>query len=319
MWRGTKKVVVIGGGTGTFTVLTALKGYPVNLTAIVSMADDGGSTGLLRDQYGVLPPGDVRRALVALANDSGTLRKLFTHRFKHGDLKGHSFGNLFLAALEQVTGSFAEAVAEAARVLKIEGEVVPVTLDKVRLVAELTDGKIIRGENKIDLPQGKRAPIKRIYLDRIARVNPAALQAIRSADLVLLAPGDLYTSLIPNLLVPGITAALKRTQAKVVYAVNVMTKYGETDNYTALDFVSAVERYLGRGVVDAVLVNTRRPTAKMLARYTREGAKFVEPPVEIPKAVKGKLRYVFADVLARGTLARHDNGDRLAQAILGLL
>jgi uncharacterized cofD-like protein len=188
--KNMKRIVTIGGGTGTFTVLSALKNAPIHLSAIVSMADDGGSTGILRDSYGVLPPGDVRRALVALSEESETMRELFNYRFGNGGLRGHSFGNIFLSALEKVTGNFGAAVKEAGRILRIKGDVIPVTLDDVRLFARLIDGHIIRGETNIDRARVKhRPPIAEIWRAPNAHANPDARQTIREADLVILGPG----------------------------------------------------------------------------------------------------------------------------------
>ena len=338
----TKNVVVIGGGTGTFTVLSALKDYHLHLTAIVSMADDGGSTGALRDQYGVLPPGDIRRALVALSA-SDTLRDLFNYRFLKGDLAGHNFGNIFLSALEQVKGNFALAVDEASRVLNIKGKVLPVTLDNVRLCARLADGKIINGETNIDIPRSKiRARISEIWLNPAARVNPEAKKAVLTADLIVIGPGDLYTSLIPNLLVKGLPEAIKKSRAKKVFVCNLMTKYGETNGFKAEDFAQKIEKYLGRGVLDFAIFNNKKPHPKILARYRKEGAEFIEPPKPPPTpafvrrgakenslppyeggreglGVKYLPKYILADLLDNGPFIRHNPRQKLARALTRLL
>lgn len=309
------KIVVIGGGTGTFTVLSALRKYPVELSAVVSMADDGGSTGMLRDELGVLPPGDIRRALVALAESSQTLRDLFNYRFERGALNGHSFGNLFLTAIHKITGDFPTAVEEASKILRIKGNVIPVTLDNVRLSARLVDGTVIRGEANIDSPLGKtRAPIETVWLTPSATVNPKATQALRAADLIVIGPGDLYTSLIPNFLVRGVVGALKRSKAKKVYVANLMTKFGETHDFAAHAFVDTIETYIGKNVLDATLWNSRIPDRMTLARYRKEKAEFVFPPTRKSDG-REKPKHVFAPLLHKGVLARHDP-DRLGKALM---
>ncbi len=312
-----KHIVVIGGGTGTFTVLSALKKHPVRLTAIVSMADDGGSTGALRDQYGVLPPGDIRRALVALSESSGTMRELFNYRFSGGELGGHSFGNLFLSSLEKLTGSFADAVAEASRILNVGGDVVPVTLNNVRLYARLSDGTVIKGETNIDIPRVKaRKPIQRVWLTPRARINPRAKKAIMSADLIVIGPGDLFTSIIPNLLVEGVAATIRRSPAKKVYIANLMTKFGETNGFFAKDFISAIEKYLGKNSLDYALFNKRKPSKSLLARYRREHAEFVEPVGFDEASIRPRI--VIADLLDRGPFIRHAPEHKLAKLLLSL-
>lgn len=307
-----KNIVVIGGGTGTFTVLSALKKYPVRLSAIVSMADDGGSTGILRDQYGVLPPGDVRRALVALS-PSDTLRKLFSYRFSSGDFRGHNFGNLFLSSLEKVTGSFASAVREASQILNIMGDVIPVTLDNVRLYAKLSDGKILKGENSIDVSKERtRAPIEKIWLEPKAKINPEATRAIARADAIIVGPGDLFSSIIPNLLVEGMVGAIKKSYAKKIYICNLMTKWGETDGFFAQDFVLTLEKYLGKDVLDFSIFNTAKPVDAIIKKYEKEGAGLVKPP-----SVKQR-NYILTDLLARGQLIRHDQR-KLAKVLISLL
>lgn len=311
-------IVVIGGGTGIFTVLSALKDYPVNLTAIVSMADDGGSTGVLRDQYGVLPPGDVRKALIALAQSSHVMRSLFNYRFDHGDFKGHSFGNLFLSALERVTGNFTHAVKEAAKILYIKGEVIPVTLANTRLYAKLADNTIIAGETNIDIPKTAiRAPIKRVWLAPSAGINPDARRAIERADGIIIGPGDLYTSIIPNLLVKGVRQAIKKSKAKKIYIANLMTKRGETEHLKAPDFVTEVEKHIGRGVLDFAVFNKRKPALKVVERYHKEGSEFIDPS-DLDSGAR-KPKYVLADLLDRGSFARHDPRKKLAKIILSLV
>lgn len=305
-----KKVVVVGGGTGTFMVLSALREYPLELTAIVSMADDGGSTGILRDQYGVLPPGDVRRALVALS-DAPALRELFNYRFEKGDLKGHSFGNIFLSTLEKISGNFASAVSEASRILNIKGEVLPVTFQDVRLYAELDDGKILKGETNIDISRTKfRAKIKKVWLSPAAKINSEAKEAITRANLIVVGPGDLYTSLIPNLLVRGVPEAIKKSKANKVFVCNLMTKFGETHGFTGKDFVEEIEKYLGKNILDFVVFNNKKPVDAILAKYKKEKAEFVEPQI-IENGI-------LTDLLAPGPFIRHDH-KKLAKVLTSLL
>jgi len=316
-----KKVVVIGGGTGTFVVLSALKNYPVELTAIVSMADDGGSTGMLRDQYGVLPPGDARRALVALSESSETLRELFNYRFQKGSLAGHSFGNIFLSALEQLKGNFGAAVKEASRVLNVKGRVLPVTLSNVRLFAELADGKILKGETNIDIPRTKvRAKIKKVWLSPAAKINSEAKEAITRADLIVVGPGDLYTSLIPNLLVRGVPEAIKKSKAKKVFVCNLMTKFGETHGFHAENFVEEIEKYLGKNVLDYAVFNNKKPANAILTKYKKEKAEFIELPfVKSSTSDKFGPKYILADLLDEGPFIRHNPRQKLAKVLVSLL
>ncbi|HVF69722.1 MAG TPA: gluconeogenesis factor YvcK family protein [Xanthomonadales bacterium] len=263
------KVVVIGGGTGSFVALSGLKKYPIDLTAIVTMMDSGGSSGRLRDELGVLPPGDIRQCLVALATSSKLLRDLFTYRFEDGDLKGHNFGNIFLSSLEKTTGSMEKAIIEVGKILRIHGHVVPVTFKKTDLCVELMDGKTIVGETHIDEVETKmnRARIKNAFLKPKVKANPMALNAITEADFILIGPGDLYTSIIPNLLVKNVAKTLKKSKAQKIYVMNLMTKYGQTTHYTAKDHINDLEKYIGKGMLDTVLINTKRPTKETLSWY----------------------------------------------------
>lgn len=326
-----KRLVVIGGGTGTFTVLSGLRDYPFELTAIVSTADDGGSTGVLRDELGVLPPGDIRQALVALSEDSNLLRELLNYRFTEGSLKGHNFGNLFLSALEKLTGSFDRAVLEAGRILAIQGQVIPVTTDTVYLRAEMTDGTKIKGEHNIEeYIWSERSHIKKIWLEPPCTVHPLAAQAIKQADLIVIAPGSIFTSLIPNLLVQGLVEALDASRAPIVYTVNLMTEKGHTGEFFVQDFVDLIESYLGKRKLDYVLYNTKMPDKELLERYKKEMERI---PVQLdPKRTKHlsyqligtnllgrkqtvRLPQTGVDVLAKNrTLIRHDS-DKLATVL----
>lgn len=308
------KIVVIGGGTGAFTVLSGLRKYPVELSAIVSMADDGGSTGVLREEFGILPPGDVRRVLVAMSHSDRLLSDLFNYRFEEGGLRGHTFGNIMLTALERVTGSFEDAVDEAARILRVKGKVFPVTLDNVRLFAELEDGKVISGETNLDIPKHDgRIRVSRVWLKPEAKLNEKAGRAIQEANLVVIGPGDLYTSIIPNLLVRGMKEALKKSSAKKIFVVNLMTKWGETTGFSAADFLSSLEKYLGKNVLDYVVINNKRPPVERARHYEKENAEFIEPG-DLP----AKPIPVFGNYLRGRGFVRHDP-EKLAKILTSLL
>jgi uncharacterized cofD-like protein len=264
------KVVVIGGGTGSFAVLSGLKAYARDITAIVNMSDNGGSTGALRDELGALPPGDIRQCLVALSEDDGFMRELFNYRFEAGALVGHSFGNLFLTALEKTTGSFAEAVRTAGHILAITGQVVPVTLTDTHLVLTEPAGQVTRGEFAIG--SHTFAPTTAQFsLDPAAKLNPQAEAAITAADLIVIAPGNLYTSLVPTLIVPGLAAALAASPARRVYITNLVTKTGQTDNFKAHNFAREIERFIAPAQLDYVIYNTNQPKSALLDKYAQAG------------------------------------------------
>ncbi|MCA9327735.1 YvcK family protein [Candidatus Saccharibacteria bacterium] len=262
------KIAVIGGGTGSFTLLSALKNHSDNIVAIVNMVDDGGSTGVLRDELGVLPPGDVRQCLVALSN-SPKLRDLFNYRFEEGTFSGHAFGNVFLSALEKVNGNFNEAVQTASEILNVKGKVVPATLDDVRLKMEWPDATItLHGERVIDEKAFDKDPrTATLSLVPDATANPQAVKAILAADLVVVAPGDLYTSLGPLLIINEIGKALKETAATVLYVSNLVTKSGQTDGFSVSDHASEIERFAGGQILDYVLYNQQSPNAELAKKY----------------------------------------------------
>lgn len=268
-------IVVIGGGTGSFTLLSGLKAYAQDITALVNVADDGGSTGILRDELGVLPPGDIRQCLVALGESSKT-RDLFNYRFAEGSLKGHSFGNLFLSAVEKMTNSSSEAIELASTLLRIKGRVLPITIDKSHLVLTTKDGKIIKGEFEIGGMDFKDSLRPTLSLDPVAHILPDAKAAIEDADMVVIAPGNLYGSLAPALVVKGVKAALTKTKATVVYVCNLVTKPGQTDGFTVEDYAAEIERFIGAPVLNYVVFNTDEPTPTMLKKYAHDG----EFPVE---------------------------------------
>ena len=310
-----KKIVVIGGGTGVFTVLTGLKNYPFHLSAIVTTADDGGSSGILREEFGILPPGDIRRVLVALSSDSPVLANLFNYRFENGTgLKGHSFGNLFLTALERITGDFNQAVKEASKILGIKGKVIPVSLDYTRLFARLENDFLVVGEANIDVPKHDGSLfIEEVFLNPKPKANKEAIKAIKEADIIIAGPGDLYTSIIPNFLVKGIKEAIKKSRAKKVYICNTMTKYGETNKFTAEDFFATLEKYLGKGVIDYFLVNIEKPKSCYLGKYNKEKAELVKYDKKTLSSWK-KPKVIFARLLRQGPLLRHDS-KKLAKVI----
>ncbi len=250
-------LLAIGGGTGLSFLLRGLKYFPVNLSAIVTMADDGASSGRLRRDYGVLPPGDVRQCLVALSSDEELVTKLFDYRFKNGrGLSGHSFGNLFLTALCDISGSFELAIHEASRILATKGSVIPSTLENINIAAQLENGHVVLGESQIPI-LGHRSPIKKIFsVPEKVKANKEALDAISQADYIIIGPGSLYTSIIPNLLIQGIAKAINGNKtAKKIYICNVSTERGETEKYSVEDHITALMHYGGPGIIDFCLVN----------------------------------------------------------------
>jgi len=309
------RVVAVGGGNGLAALLRGLKAHTSNLTAVVTMADDGGSSGLLRRHMGMPPPGDLRNCLAALADDESVMSRLFKYRFpEDGGLQGHSFGNLFMAALTEVTGDFELAVQESTQVLKVRGRVLPSTLDDVVLHAQLEGGGRVSGESTITAAD--RLP-RRVWLSPAApRPHPQALSALTRADLVVLGPGSLYTSVIPNVLIPEIREALAGTRAWVVYVCNVMTQPGETDGYTAADHLDALYRHGLTGIVDGVLVNDAPVSPALVLSYEREGAR---PVVVDDERLKGMgIKVTRAPVIMQNEVVRHDP-ERLVHALLHLV
>jgi uncharacterized cofD-like protein len=312
-----KKIVTIGGGSGQFVLLSALRDLKkIDITAIVSMVDSGGSTGRLRDEFGVLPPGDILKCALALSPDRESFRKLLQTRFKTKNrLDGHNAGNLLLTFLSQYAGSFPDGVEALAQILNIKGKVLPVTVDKATLVAELTDGSRIYGETAIDLPRGtQREKIKRAFLvphhcDFI-KIYPPVIRAIKQANLLIIGPGDLYTSIIPNLLVPGVKEALRKSRAKLVYVVNLMTKFGETDNFKVSDFVKVIEKTINRKL-DFIIANNKKPTPRIINKYKKEKSSLVKCDLAGPKVIKTDLMDTEADII------RH-NIEKLKEVLINL-
>lgn len=263
------KIAVIGGGTGSFTLLSALKDHSTQIAALVNMADDGGSTGVLRDELGVLPPGDIRQCLVALS-DIPELRDLFNYRFDEGSLKGHAFGNLFLTALEKMKGDFSKGIELASELLNITGVVEPITTTNVTLVMKDDKGEVTKGQHNISLKDFS-ASRPELWLEPKTKPNPRAVAAIEEADMVIVAPGNLYGSLAPTLIAPGVGEALRRSDAFKIYVCNLVTKPGQTDSFQVSDFADEVERLAGGSFLDAVLYNTAKPSDELLKKYARDG------------------------------------------------
>ncbi|BDA39353.1 gluconeogenesis factor YvcK family protein [Candidatus Atelocyanobacterium thalassae] len=310
------KIVTIGGGTGLSTLLRGLKQYSANITAIVTVADDGGSSGRLREEIGVLPPGDIRNCMTALADEEKLLTELFQYRFQAGDgLTGHSFGNLFLTAMTAITGKdFERAIAASSKVLAIRGKVLPATLSDVRLWAKLDDGRFIEGESHITEAGGNIIQIGCFPSNPPAL--PAALQAIKEANYIIIGPGSLYTSVIPNLLVPEIREALKKAKIPRIYVSNIMTQPGETEGYTVSDHIKAIEQVCGQRIFDAVLVQRVPPSSPALKHYALENC---HPVLLDKESVKGLgYRIVLANVMDEDstTIKISHHPQRLARVLL---
>ena len=307
------KVVAIGGGTGLSTLLSGLKHFTTNITAIVTVADDGGSSGRLREELGIIPPGDIRNCIAALADEDKMITELFQYRFKSGqNLEGHSFGNLFLTALKEVHGGdFIKAVKATSFILRSRGMVLPSSPEPMMIKAELTDGRIIEGESKIPQAGGK---IKRIFSSpEIPKAQQEAIDAITGSELIIFGPGSLYTSIIPNLLIPDIVSAIKKSNAHKIYVCNIMTQPGETTGYTVSDHVTALLQHSGElHLIDAVIVNDRHPE-KLLQKYREKE----QEPVTIDGDIVQKLgiRLVARNLIKEEDLVRHDP-NLLARAIL---
>jgi len=261
-----KKITVMGGGTGTFVVLSGLKQHEVDLGVIVNMMDSGGSTGRLRVQLGVLPPGDIRQCFVALSEAPDLWRRLFLYRFDNGDFEGHNFGNIFLSALEKVSKNYDEVLETASFVLKTKGKVLPVTHEKTHLCVEYANGTIVKGEADIDSDLHEQTTIKRAFLEPNVAAYPQTLLQISESDMIVIGPGDLYTSIIPLFLVNGVREALQKTKAKIVYVVNLMTKTGQTNDYTAKDHVRDIEKYLGRNI-DVIVMHKGELNESIVSWY----------------------------------------------------
>lgn len=316
--RKPPKIVAIGGGHGLSAMLRGLKRYSKNLTAIVTVADDGGGSGMLREDLGMLPPGDIRNCIMALANTEPTMQQLLNYRFTEGSLAGQSFGNLFLAAMNGISGSFDEAVHRMGDVLAITGRVLPVTNQNVHLEAEFDNGSRVLGESKIFY--AKKINDCRIRQVRLVPEHPTALpdslQAIAEADLIILGPGSLYTSIIPNFLVDGISDAIAASKALRVYVMNIMTQDGETDGYTGYDHVHAILEHAGQRIIDVCVANSRVVNDAVLAPYRVEGVEQLRLEKERIEALGISVRQF---PLSEGSRYIRHNPDELARALLDVL
>ncbi|CAN5670921.1 hypothetical protein BH23PAT2_BH23PAT2_06540 [soil metagenome] len=308
-----KKIVVIGGGTGSFTLLSSLKYHFSDITALVNMVDDGGSSGVLRDELGVLPPGDVRQCLIALSDAPDKLRRLFNFRFAQGTFAGHSFGNLFLSAVERMTDDFDEAVSMASEVLQISGRVIPMTTDNCKLHMRIGKEHIV-GEYAISGAEIDSSTKPTLWLTPPARITPSAQDAIEHADIVVIAPGSLYGSLIPALLVEGVSDALSRTKAPLVYVANLVNKPHQTKGFFVQDYVAELERFLTDSYIDTVLYNTDKPQPGLLKRYALEG----EFPVGVnQKSLKqAHFQAIGGHFLNKDHLVRDKNDTRITRSLI---
>ena len=310
-----KKVVVIGGGTGLSVLLRGLKTFPVDITAIVTVADDGGSSGRLRAELHIPPPGDVRNVLVALAEVEPLIEELFQHRFQNGNgLSGHSLGNLLLAGMTSITGDFAKGISEVSKVLNVRGDIIPAANESVVLHAKMCDGSIVSGESKI--PKVNKR-IKQVYLTpEHIKPLPNSLKAIRRADTIIIGPGSLYTSVLPNLLVPGIADEIKKSRAKKVYICNVMTQVGETEDYSASEHVKAIIDHCGAGIIDHVLINDTPIPQNIVKLYAEENAKPVKMDIELLQDLGVHVIYD-SFVTYNDNVIRHD-ATRVSEVILSV-
>lgn len=303
-----KKITVMGGGTGTFVTLSGLKQYPIDLGVIVNMMDSGGSTGRLRVQLGVLPPGDIRQCFVALSEAPELWRKLFLYRFENGDLEGHNFGNIFLSALEKVSENYDEVLKTVGYVLKTKGSILPVTYEKTQLCAEYESGVVVQGEGNIDENTSEKSRIKKAFLEPSVSANKNAVDRILESDMIVIGPGDLYTSIIPLLLVDEITEALKKIHGKLVYVVNLMTKSGQTNGYQVSDHINDLERYIGRKL-DFILVHNGKIEHSIVEWYVSHHEQQVTDDI-------GSDSRVIRLELADNTIVAAHKSDALARSIL---
>lgn len=326
-----KNIVVIGGGTGTYTVLTGLKKYPVELSAIVSMMDSGGSNRVIRDEFGLLPTSDIRQCIVALSDEKpgDLLRRLFTYRYSAGvGISGMSFGNLFMAALTDIYGSQEEAIKKTSEFLDVKGRIIPVTFDNTNLVALYDNGRQILGEHFIDEPDETLSKHKVVELSVFpkAKANKEAIDEILNSDLIILGPGDLFTSILPNLVIEGMKEALERSKAKIAYVMNLMTRYGQTNGFTTSDFLGELEKYIGKDRINFVLINNEPIPREALEWYAKTNSE----PVKDNMAESNEISIIrgdfvdseiyvkhSSDKLTR-SLIRHDS-DKLAKAIMQLI
>ncbi|MEH7247649.1 YvcK family protein [Neobacillus niacini] len=313
---GQPRIVIIGGGTGLPVLLRGLKHYPVDITAIVTVADDGGSSGRLRDDLQIPPPGDIRNVLAALSDVEPLVEEMFQHRFKtSNELSGHSLGNLILAAMTSITGNFVHAIQEMSKVLNVRGKVLPAANQSVVLHAEMEDGTVVSGESKIPF-SGKK--IKKVFLTpEVITPLPESIQAIRQADLIIIGPGSLYTSILPNLLVPRLGEELCRSQAKKVYICNLMTQAGETHGYTASEHVKAIYEHMACAFMDTILINDQEIPEDIQLRYNEEFANPVH--YDLTQIFELGLEVVHADIAIQENGALRHDPKKVAQILYNLL
>jgi uncharacterized cofD-like protein len=326
-----KKIVTIGGGTGNFVLLSGLKKYPVKISAIVNMVDSGGSTGILRDELGVLPPGDIRQCLVALSDSSNEIRKLMNYRFDRGVFRGHSFGNLFLSALEKINNNFLEAIDKASKILNIKNEIIPVTTSNINLYMKLNNGELIKGEGNINANQNiLKFGVKKIYLNPKPKVNPKAIKRILDANMIVIGPGNLYCSILPNLIIPEIKNAILKSKAIVVFNSNLVNKKGQTNKFTLKDYIDLIHFYLGKERINFVTFNNKKPDEFLIKKYLQKGEDLIKlgqidknKKYKIVLAnllnLKNKINLDKNDLLIKHrSLIRHDP-DKLAKVLILIL
>ena len=310
-------IVCLGGGNAMpKAVLSGLKKYPVKLSVICAMLDSGGSAGRLRKDYDIVSPGDIRRTLIALSNTSSIIEHLFNYRFETGELKGHNFANLLITALELATNDYEKTIKEVSKILNIQHEVLPATLGRSNLCAVLENDKIVYGETNIDVPKHNgKLKIKKVYLKPEVRAYPKAIEAIKKADLIIIGPGDLYSSLAQILLINGISNAINKSKAKKVYVCNAMTKYGETNNFSVQDFTNEIEKLLN-APLNYVIYNTKKPLLKRLTNFKKEHPELLEL-VKFDKELSKNKRFIGKNILLSSGPIVHDP-NKLAKIILKL-
>jgi len=309
-----KKIVTIGGGTGHYTILSGLKYEDVDISAIVSMADDGGAQGTLRDEMGVLPPSNVRKCLIALSWATPTMRELFGYRFSHKDLEGHTVGNLIISALEKIKGNFADAAYEAGKIFNIQGRVLPVTDGDMRMHVVLNNGEVLHGEKMLDDNKDVwEYGVASIALDEPMTANKDAIKAIKDADVVIIGPGDLYSSIAPNLLVNGIPEALCETKASIIYVVNLTNKRGQTAGFDIHDYTKKINEYIGKERVDVLLCNSKEPSDELSKKYEEQEGEGMFVGC-INDGSKYSYKVVSMDLLAEEMPAAPQEGDTLAKS-----
>ncbi len=320
------KIVTIGGGTGSFTILTELrkrktKKDNIEISSIVAMSDSGGSTGILMDQYGVLPTGDIRQSLIALSPTESFLRKLFSYRYTEGFLNGHNFGNIFLSTIEKITNSFSKSITEAEKILNVQGHIYPITLDKHELIAEMKNKELLISEKNLDNADLRN--ISKIYFNKKVSLNPEIKKILKEADIILVAPGSFFTSIIPNFLVKKLITVLKETKAKKIFTVNMVTEKNQTTGYSVLDFLKKMEEYINYSDFDYVFYNTNQKISQNIKKkYNQEGKYFVK----IDKNLKWKkAKFIGKDFLQKPSIKSKNknfirySGKKLIDEIFNLI